>query len=175
MATDLLSHISLKESECLNETKAHCFRHCIENGLRDDENVYLESDVDEQLLIYIPFIQAVKAQAISIRGPADRAPSRIKVFLNRKSLDFNEAEDETATQVIELQESDVTEGKSVLLKGVKFQKVNSLTLFVSGNLGDSPKTVITRLAIFGSANDDSKMDVSKIQEISKQQKSNEFA
>ena len=40
-------------------------------GYRDDEGLCLESDADEQLLIYIPFTQVVKLHTMVVLGPED--------------------------------------------------------------------------------------------------------
>lgn len=40
-------------------------------GYREDEGLNLESDADEQLLIYIPFTQVIKLHSIAINGPED--------------------------------------------------------------------------------------------------------
>jgi hypothetical protein len=39
--------------------------------LRDDEGLYLASDSDEQLLIYIPFMQVVKLHSVLFKGPEE--------------------------------------------------------------------------------------------------------
>lgn len=40
-------------------------------GQREDDALHLESDADEQLLVYIPFIQVVKLYSIVIKGPEE--------------------------------------------------------------------------------------------------------
>lgn len=40
-------------------------------GYREDNGLHLESDADEQLLIYVPFNQVVKLHSIIIRGPPE--------------------------------------------------------------------------------------------------------
>ena len=43
----------------------------VEQGYREDEGLNLESDADEQLLIYIPFTQVIKLHSIVIKGPEE--------------------------------------------------------------------------------------------------------
>lgn len=51
---------------------------------REDEGLNLESDADEQLLIYIPFTQVIKLHSIVIKGPEEEGNcfiSRILLFV----------------------------------------------------------------------------------------------
>lgn len=79
-------------------------------------------------------------------------PRKIKLFSNRPhNLGFEEAEDMTATQVIELSEKDWNkEGTAnISLRYVKFQNINSLVLFVVEGDGDSEKVRIDRIRLIG--------------------------
>ncbi|RWW05274.1 hypothetical protein BHE74_00013712 [Ensete ventricosum] len=40
-------------------------------GSRDDDGLHLESDADEQLLIYVPFLQVIKLHSVVIVGPEE--------------------------------------------------------------------------------------------------------
>lgn len=90
---DLLEVIELKSIECLNEQSSHNAANAIKQGYREDDGLYLESDADEQLLINIPFNQAVKLSSITIKGPEDgSAPKIVKLYVNRPSLGFSDTD-----------------------------------------------------------------------------------
>jgi hypothetical protein len=40
-------------------------------GYREDEGLHLASDSDEQLLIYIPFMQVIKLHSVLFKGPEE--------------------------------------------------------------------------------------------------------
>lgn len=40
-------------------------------GYREDDGLHLESDADEQLLLYIPFTQVIKLYSVAFKGPED--------------------------------------------------------------------------------------------------------
>ena len=74
---DLLDQLELPQCECLNMATDHTLRHCIEAEQRVNSETYLESDADEELLITLKFMQAVKISAImiaAVEGDADSAP-----------------------------------------------------------------------------------------------------
>lgn len=52
----------------------------------------------------------------------------MKLYLNKTSFSFDEAESVEPTQVLELTEEDYKPDKVTLLKYVKFQRVTSLTV-----------------------------------------------
>lgn len=159
--TDLLDYIDWSCVECLNQQPSHAAANALKQGYRDDDGVYLESDADEQLLIHIPFNQAVKLQGLVVKSSATegRAPKHIKLFTNRASLGFSEAADFPAIQEFDLSEQDAKEGKLLTLKFVKFQAVNILTLFIEDNQG-AETTLIHKIAVFGSSGE--KMNVNEI-------------
>ncbi|CAO3565544.1 unnamed protein product [Mortierella alpina] len=59
--SDIADQITLNQVDCLNQQTANN----IKNALKADET-YLESDVDEQLIISVPFNQSVKLHSIKI-------------------------------------------------------------------------------------------------------------
>lgn len=93
-------------------------------------------------------------------------PKTIKLFSNKPhNLGFDEAEDTTPTQVIELSESDWNKDgtANVGLRYVKFQNINSLVLFVEDGDGSSEKVRLDRLRLVGEAGE--KREMGKLEKI----------
>lgn len=145
---DLSSFITKSGCECLNESDDHPLAHCLDAS----KQTYLESDCDEQLIITLAFSQPIKLHSIKIRAPEEYAPKTLKLFQNQpSSLDFDKAESAEPVQLVELKPEDATEdAKPVQLKYVKFQNVNSLTIFVKDNQTGKDTTRITQLTLIGS-------------------------
>merc|ERR1711918_78698 len=99
----------------------------------------------------------VKIHSISIRAPEDgTAPRTIKLFPNAVAVGFDSASSMEAAQVLTLSPSQMN-GDLIPLKFVKFQNVNSLTVFFEDNQDDEEKTTIQRLALFGAAKEGTDM------------------
>lgn len=139
--------------ECLNEDSGHP----VGNLLSSDPTRCLKSDIDPQLLVSIPFYSPVKLGALRIRVTENReaAPARIKLFTNRVSLGFSDAESLPAVQVIT--QEDISSGEVVPLKFVLFQNVVSLQLFVESNQGNVDQTEIEGIELFGIAGESMNM------------------
>ncbi|KAH7884580.1 galactose-binding domain-like protein [Phlebopus sp. FC_14] len=101
---------------------------------RTSEEVYLESDADEQLIIRVPFTGTVKLRSLLLKaGPGDQTPEKVLMFVNEPSLDFSDAQDKSPTQVFEVAEGrDVTE---YAVRASKSSNVSSVTIFVPSNRG----------------------------------------
>lgn len=132
---DLLEQIELPQCVCLNACGGEsAVRKCLEAGPREDPAEFLQSDGDEELLIRIKFMQAVKISSIRIEGAKpDSAPSSLKLFVNPlDSFDFDSARDEKATQEVTLSAQAVapSDSKAVDLRFVLFQNVTSLGIFI---------------------------------------------
>ncbi len=125
------NHISIDGVVCLNEDSDHP----VTNILNPDPTNFLRSDVDPQLLISIPFQSPVKLSGIKFTFrddiDADSIPSKIKIFTNRVTLDFGDAEALPAIQEISNPES----GVLIPLKVALFQSVFSVQIFVQDNNG----------------------------------------
>ena len=138
---------------------------------------WVESDVDEQLMLYIPFTSTLKIHTVQITSCPPEAdddddevplrPKTIRLYTNKQhNLGFEEAEDIAAVQEFELKASDWdsnTKTAKLELRFVKFQNVSSLVLFVVDGDGDGEKTRIDRIKIIGESGE--KREIGKLEKI----------
>jgi len=147
---DLITQIELPQCQCLNAAKDHTLRHCLDEASRTDDSLYLESDADEELVITIKFMQAVRVSGIIVQSTdADGAPKDLRLFVNKVGLDFDNAKSDKATQEVTLTKGQAERGERIELRFVNFQGVQELGIFVGSNQGDAELTRITKLAVLG--------------------------
>ncbi|KAI5199656.1 DUF1000-domain-containing protein [Aureobasidium subglaciale] len=141
------------------------------------EKDWIESDTDDQLMLYIPFNGALKVHSLHItsfptEGDDDIVrPRTLKLYSNKSNvLSFDEADSIPETQEITLQDSDwdaKTGTAKVDLRFVKFQNVSSLVIFVVDGDGDGEKTRIDRIKIIGETGE--KRAMGKLEKIGDEQ------
>ncbi|XP_023693812.1 thioredoxin-like protein 1 isoform X2 [Paramormyrops kingsleyae] len=143
---DLMPFVNKAGCECLNESDDSGFDNCL---VKDSS--YLESECDEQLLITMAFSQPVKLFSMKLQSSdLAHAPKSVKIFINLpRSMDFDDAERSEATQTLELTDEDFKEDSLIPLRYVKFQNVNSVTLFIKSNQGDEETTKVNYLTFIG--------------------------
>lgn len=139
---------------------------------------WVESDTDEQLMLFMPFNSAVKLHTIQLTSLPSQAtddededetpmrPKTIKLFTNRPhNLGFDEAEDIQPTQEIEIGENDWNaNGTATLgLRFVRFQNITSLVLFVVDGDGESEKVRLDRVRLIGESGE--KREMGKLEKI----------
>jgi hypothetical protein len=146
----------------------------------NDGKDWIESDTDEQLMLYIPFQATLKIHTLHLTSfpPAtledadddDESPMRpktIHLYTNRAhNLGFEEADDIPAAQKIQLSPSDwdaETGTAKVELRFVKFQNVTSLVIFVVDGEGEGEKTRVDRIRIIGESGE--KREMGKLEKI----------
>lgn len=130
------------------------------------QRVLVESDADEQMLFFIPFNQPTKIKSMIFRlaNHADECvfnPSTVKLFKNKRNMDFNDAVSDKPTQMltVELPTTDTCgeDGDHVdsvvdvsfPLKFVSFQDVSFLTIFIEDNQGDMDVTKLRGIQLIG--------------------------
>ncbi|KAI4350056.1 hypothetical protein L6164_010581 [Bauhinia variegata] len=145
---DLLDFIDWSGVECLNQSSSHSVANALKQGYREDDGLHLESDADEQLLLYIPLTQVVKLHSIVIKGPEEEGPKTVKLFSNREHMGFSNVSDFPPSDVADLSQENL-KGKPVLVKYVKFQNVRSLTIFIEDNQTGSEITKVQKIVLYG--------------------------
>lgn len=144
----------------------------------DDTKDWIESDTDEQLMLYIPFQATLKVHSLHITSiPTSdddddvSRPSSVRLYTNKSNvISFDEAEDLPATQTIELKPEDWdpnTHTAKLDLRFVKFQNITSLVVFVAESEGDGEKTRIDRIRIVGETGE--KRSMGKLEKIGDEQ------
>ncbi|KAH8167826.1 hypothetical protein CIB48_g449 [Xylaria polymorpha] len=146
------------------------------NPSTGDEKDWVESDTDEQLLLFIPFNSASKLHTIQITSlpPTDSdddedapmRPKTIKLFTNRPhNLGFDEADDIDPTQTIEIGDSDWNSNgtANLPLRFVRFQNITSLVIFVVDGDSDSDKVRLDRVRLIGESGE--KREMGKLEKI----------
>ncbi|CAG8474284.1 3551_t:CDS:2 [Paraglomus occultum] len=151
--SDINEFIVLNQVNCLNQQGQN-----VQNIFKNDDS-YLESDVDEQLIISVQFGQTVKIHSLKlVPDDIEHAPKTIKLYANRLNVGFDETNRIEATQVLTLSEKDYADKALVPLRFVKFQNVNNITLFVQDNLGNTETSKIKRIHFIGSPVETTKME-----------------
>ena len=64
--SDVTQNVDKAQGECLNQSTEHKW----DNIFKKDDS-FLESDTDEQLLLYIPFNQPIKIHSLCFQAPDD--------------------------------------------------------------------------------------------------------
>jgi hypothetical protein len=141
VAYSLYTKIDLERVECLNEQLDGSGRTVFkawDERLNNDK--FIESDADEELLINVPFTGNVKLKGLIIRGSNDDChPSQVRLFKNRPNMTFDDASAEP-DQEFELQR-DPQCALEYGVKIVKFSGVNHLTLHFPKNFGEDTSKI----------------------------------
>ncbi|KAI8885495.1 DUF1000-domain-containing protein [Backusella circina FSU 941] len=142
---DLTEFITPNQMDALNQKDDHN----VKNIFKEDES-YLESDVDEQLIISVPFNQPVKLHSLKFKVPnVANAPKTVKIYANRQVLGFDDADSVKETQTLELTPENFEENGVINLRFVKYQNITHILLFVEDNQEDEETTQIQQLIFIG--------------------------
>lgn len=128
--TDVTNLIEHSGSYCLNQVPNKPWQ----NLTIGDHTLSLESDADEQLLLHICFKQTLKLEKMTLGLPVgDACPAQISLFVNKNNPGFDDVMDEKGTfsGTIERNAGTIT----FSLPAVKFNRVDSISIFVSENHG----------------------------------------
>jgi len=134
----LYPYIDLPQVTCLNEITDGAGRKCLRPWSdRADPDRFVESDADEQLILFIPFTGNVKLKAIIVvTENNDTRPTVMKAFKNRDDIDFDLADSLTPTQTWQLVEGPPGhDGLKYETRASQFQGLHNLTLYFPENAG----------------------------------------
>jgi PITH domain len=133
----------------LNEVDDGSCRHLFKaHDQRLDRTLSCTSDVDEQLIIHIPFTGSVKVTSMCVIGAGDASPLNVRAWVNRNDVDFDNCVDLAPAQSWQMAVNG--DGKiEYPTDPVKFQNIASLTLFVEDNHGGAEQTVLYYVGLKG--------------------------
>ena len=143
-------------------------------GKQEEKSDRVESDTDEQLMLYMPFQSTLKVHSLHITCPPTESddyelpsrPKMIKLFVNKPQiLSFDDADAAPATHEVTLSEKDwdpKTNTAKVELRFVKFQNVTSLVVFVVESEGGNEKVRIDRIRVIGESGEKRDGKIEKI-------------
>lgn len=132
---------------CLNELPSKPWTNLITG---DRSTPGCTSDADEQLLLHLALNQTVKLTALTIGLPKDSpdsCPRTVRLFANCESLGFTDAAERPATQEFTITDPSQEEFVFVLA-AVKWQRCDSISIFVVDNHGDDA-TALQTISVYG--------------------------
>jgi len=152
---------------CLNEEtpyssqkvlKEYEDRFSLTPSLRSQEEY--DDDEEAELLLHIPFKEAVTIKFITIRGLSSSenrtgAPKKVRFFVDREDMDFESAQEMIPIMKLDLMPPEHDLGTSTIDYPVtpagKFQNISSLTLYFKDNFGNDElcQTEITFIGFKG--------------------------
>lgn len=160
LGLSLRKYIDVDRVRCLNEETPGSGQAILK--LHEErlsaEPCLLSPEEDPELLLHIPFTEAVTVQSITVRNASDdtatASPRKIKLFANRDDLDFETAREMPADQELTLLPPEhLAEGTIDYPSrpAGRFQTISSMTIMVVDNYdesGESP-TSITYVGLKG--------------------------
>ena len=122
---------------------------------------FLASDEDDpELIVHVPFTQAVDIRSICVVGGGDgAAPTSVRLYADREDLEFSSAEELPPIQTVQLHE-DFNGEIWYPLKVHKFQSVQSVALhFPADNHGGGDDATVLCYVGFKGAKKDARRGV----------------
>jgi len=119
-----------------------------------------DDDVDHEMILVLPFREKVKIKSLGfvcrtvpstsgITPDSCSGVKTVKIFINQPSYTFDDCKSCPPTQVLEFNEKQIKDGVSLPVKFVKFQNVDSITIFIESNQKDSAVTYLNSVLIAG--------------------------
>ncbi|KAF9474433.1 DUF1000-domain-containing protein [Pholiota conissans] len=104
--------------------------------LREDNTKYIDSSVDDQLIVHIPFTENVRIKSILLKlGRGETTPRHLRIYANHSTIvDFGEAETTKPQLNISILEGE-TGVVEYPMRVASFTSVHSLSLFFGDSVG----------------------------------------
>ncbi|KAF7457331.1 PITH domain protein [Cryptosporidium felis] len=158
----LESNINMNESLMLN-CKGNLSRAI---SILEENNDFIYSDVDEQAIIKISFVEPVLITSFGIQAldfkssvclddceDIDKSqfskPKLVKLYVNSPLVDFSEIEDLTPCFTKVFIDQELQEFSAFNLPGSKFHRVKHLTIFIEENQESKEKTFFNKIKLLG--------------------------
>ncbi|KAF4564719.1 hypothetical protein EYR40_010891 [Pleurotus pulmonarius] len=109
---------------------------------REDTSQFIDSGVDDQVIIHIPFSQNVRIRSMILKlGRGESTPRRLRIYANYPTIiDFADAEETKPQLELSLLEGEVS-ATEYPLRVAAFASINTLSLFFSHAMGDEVSRV----------------------------------
>ncbi|KAJ3509649.1 hypothetical protein NMY22_g16223 [Coprinellus aureogranulatus] len=109
---------------------------------RDDNLKYAESNVDDQLIIHVPFMERVRIRSILLKlGRGESTPRHLRIYANHSNIiDFSDAEQTSPQFNITLLEGE-TGVIEYPLRSAAFASIHSLSLFFNEAVGEEQSRI----------------------------------
>ena len=127
----------------------------------------LVSDGDEELLVKVTFAAPVSLRRLMVIGGGDEAhhPSRVKVYVNQESLDFQSLEDVRPTYESTLPANPTGEAYVAVHPTSAFTNITTVAFFFPSNHGDEDETKLQYVGMQGDHSHDKREAVNATYEL----------
>lgn len=127
--------INLDNSKCFNESNLNPLKNCIKPFNQRHNNKYLESDIDQDLLIKIIFTNPVDINGLKILTNGNYCPNKLNFYKNKDSLSFDDVEGGNPFHTI-TPNSNILDDVIYPLPTHKFCNIEILYIYINDNLGE---------------------------------------
>jgi thiol-disulfide isomerase/thioredoxin len=150
----LLAEFTEGDVSVLLDNRARCANSLpgfpYDNVFKDDDSC-LKSNCDPELLLQLGFKQQITLKSIKITAPPDGSgPKTVRLILNQQNISFDTARANDKAYKIELTPDNLTpDAKPIPVPIFKFNRIDTLTIFIESNQDGKPQTVLSRIILHG--------------------------
>lgn len=151
---DLSDNINAMMVDCVNQSDRNTIGNLFPVGAATG-NGMLESGVDPELIINVPFNQPCRLTGVLFRAPDnDQKPCHVKLFCNKR-CGFEDMEDQ-ATEEVDLDWTDADPPFAqalISLRPARWVHTACVSVAITSNTGGAPTTVLKSLLFLGQKKD----------------------